>query len=85
MIHVYNQSQFVIASLTGRHEFLVNQRETKKVKLADIRRLKSIILHKSDEIMQYLSEAMGIAKRHQLDFTPEDIMLMKQVEGKYLM
>lgn len=22
--HVYNQSQFVIASLTGRHEFLVN-------------------------------------------------------------
>ena len=74
----------MIASLTGRHEFLVNQREIKKAKLADIRRLKTIILHKSDEIMQYLSEAMGIAKRHQLDFTPEDIMLMKQVEGKYL-
>ena len=62
--HVYNQSQFVIASLTGRHEFLVNQRENKKGKLSDFKRLKSIILHKSDEIMAYLSEAIGIAKRH---------------------
>jgi hypothetical protein len=54
----------VIASLTGRHEFLVNQREIKKVKVADLRRLKQILLHKSDEIVAYLAEAMGIAKRH---------------------
>jgi hypothetical protein len=56
---------------------LVNQRENKKVKLADMQRLKQILLHKSDDIIDYLSEAMGIAKRHQLDFTPEDISLMK--------
>jgi len=34
-------------------------------------------MHKADEIREYLAEAMGIIKRHQLDFTPEDIMFMK--------
>jgi len=74
---VYNQSQFVIASLTGRHEFLVNQRENKKGKVLDLKRLKNILLHNSDEIVAYLQEALGIAKRHQLDFTAEDLVFMR--------
>lgn len=77
MTHVYNQSQFVIASLTGRHEFLVNQRENKKGKVLDLKRLKNILLHNSDEIMAYLQEALGIAQRHQLDFTAEDLVFMR--------
>ncbi len=58
--HVYNQSQFLIASLTGRHEFLVNQREIKKEKLYDMIKLKEILLHKSEDVLEYMAEAIGI-------------------------
>jgi hypothetical protein len=43
----------------------------------DLKRLKNILLHNSDEIMAYLQEALGIAQRHQLDFTAEDLVFMR--------
>lgn len=80
---IYNKSQFAIASLQTTHDNLMHNKEKKKQSIIDLRRMKKIITHHKDEIVDYLAQSK-IAERNDMDFTVDDLYNLKQVQSKYL-